>query len=269
MSSGVRFLTAVALSATTLVVLAVNARSARATEVDLLLALATDVSSSVDGTNFRLQREGYSAAITSPRVIEAIRSGRLGRIAICYIEWSGVGEQKVLIDWTVIQDAASASRFVRELAKKPRTYNGSTSVSGAIDFATNQIERAPFKAMRSVIDVAGDGDSSNSGREVTLARDEAIMKGITINALLILTQNQLFSRDPSPFGPNRSAYHTGHLEHYYRYNVIGGPSAFVMVAIDSVSFDEVIIRKFVSEITAYPATRSVAGATKGTGQAAR
>ena len=124
MSSGVRFLTAVALSATTLVVLAVNARSARATEVDLLLALATDVSNSVDGTNFRLQREGYSAAITSPRIIEAIRSGRLGRIAICYIEWSGVGEQKVLIDWTVIQDAASASRFVSELAKKPRAYSG-------------------------------------------------------------------------------------------------------------------------------------------------
>ena len=34
-------------------------------------------------------------------------------------------------------------------------------------------------------------------------------------------------------------------------------------------FDEVIIRKFVSEIAAYPATRTVAGATKGTGQAAR
>ncbi|MGZ9073767.1 MAG: DUF1194 domain-containing protein, partial [Rhodoplanes sp.] len=98
--------------------------------------------------------------------------------------------------------------------------------------------------------------------------NKRLSKGITINALLVLTQDQLLSRDPSPFGPNASAYHTGHLEHYYRYNVIGGPSAFVMVAIDYVPFTEAIIRKFVAEITTFPVTRTVAGATKGAGQAA-
>ena len=52
--------------------------SARATEVDLLLALAADVSRSVDQQKFNLQRDGYAAAITNPKVIQAIRSGRLG-----------------------------------------------------------------------------------------------------------------------------------------------------------------------------------------------
>src|SRR5690606_41956945 len=64
----------------------------------------SDVSRSVDAQKFQLQREGYAAAITNPRVLEAIGAGRHGRVAICYIEWSGAGNQKVVIDWTVIRD---------------------------------------------------------------------------------------------------------------------------------------------------------------------
>ncbi len=64
--------------------------AARAAEqVDLLLVLASDVSRSVDTRKFELQRQGYAAALSNPRVIEAIRSGPHGRIAICFVEWSG------------------------------------------------------------------------------------------------------------------------------------------------------------------------------------
>ena len=64
--------------AMTAAVLVINSTiSTWATEVDLLLALAADVSRSVDQQKFNLQRKGYAAAITNPRVIEAIRSGRL------------------------------------------------------------------------------------------------------------------------------------------------------------------------------------------------
>src|SRR5712692_9108856 len=89
---------AIALSALAAVVL-----PARATEpVDLLLVLAADVSRSVDQPKFQLQREGYAAAISDRRVLDAIRSGRSGRIAILFLEWSGLGNQKVVIDWTPI-----------------------------------------------------------------------------------------------------------------------------------------------------------------------
>ena len=71
-------------------------------------------------------------------MIEAIQSGRLGRIAICYIEWSGIGNQRVLIDWTVIEDAASAQRFAVQLAEAPRSFFSRTSISGGIDFAMRQ-----------------------------------------------------------------------------------------------------------------------------------
>ena len=49
--------------------------------VDLLLVLAADVSRSVDQQKFQLQREGYAAAITDPRVLNPIRPGLTGRIA--------------------------------------------------------------------------------------------------------------------------------------------------------------------------------------------
>jgi hypothetical protein len=42
--------------------------------VDLLLVLAADVSRSVDVDKFKLQREGYAAALNDSRVINAITS---------------------------------------------------------------------------------------------------------------------------------------------------------------------------------------------------
>src|SRR6201989_3011380 len=85
--------------------------AARAQEpVDLLLVLASDVSRSVDTRKFELQRQGYAAALSNPRVVEALRSGPHGKIAICFVEWSGQSSQKLVIDWTIVSDAASARK---------------------------------------------------------------------------------------------------------------------------------------------------------------
>jgi hypothetical protein len=253
MWGAIRFLAGIILIAASFI--AQNAMSACATEVDLLLALAADVSGSVDDQKFALQREGYSAAITSPRVIEAIRSGGLGRIAVCYIEWSGLGNQKVLIDWTVIQDAASAHRFAGQLDQAPRAFFGHTSVSGGIDFAMRQIKRARFGAKRRVIDVSGDGDDDNSGGDVTLVRDKVLAEGITINALVVSEDQPLVWEDGS-------VYPGDDLERYYREKIIGGPSAFVMVARDHPSFGQALITKMVAEIASLPITHASVNATK-------
>src|ERR1700738_9599 len=58
-----------------------------AERVDLHLVLAADVSGSMEEAKFDLQRCGYAAAFPSPRVIEAIRGGPSGRIAVALIEW--------------------------------------------------------------------------------------------------------------------------------------------------------------------------------------
>jgi Protein of unknown function (DUF1194) len=57
--------------------------------VDLLLVLAADSSRSVDAVKFQLQRSGYAAAFSNPRVIDAIRGGPSRRIAVTFVEWSG------------------------------------------------------------------------------------------------------------------------------------------------------------------------------------
>src|SRR5262249_32248252 len=106
-----------------------------AEEVDLLLVLSSDVSRSVDAQKFNLQRDGYASAIINPRVIQAIRSGSLGKIGVSFVEWSGVGAQRIVIDWTVIRDEATAKDFSAQIIEAPRAFADRTSISGGIDFA--------------------------------------------------------------------------------------------------------------------------------------
>jgi len=225
-----------------LIVLALlSAPAALAAEpVDLLLVLSSDVSRSVDHPKFLLQREGYAAAVSNPQVLDAIKSGPYGKIALSFVEWSGYGAQKVVIDWMAVDGAATARKFGDQLVELPRSFADRTSISGGIDFSAAQLAKSPFEAARRTIDVSGDG-TNNAGREVRLARDEALAKGITINGLVILSERQM------PW----NAEHTnppGGLENYYRENVIGGPGAFVMVAEDFQSFGRAIIKKMIAEI---------------------
>lgn len=226
-----------------LIVLAViaTAQVARAAEqVDLLLVLASDVSRSVDHAKFQLQREGYAAAVADKRVIEAITAGRHRRIALAFVEWSGVTAQRVVIDWTVIDGPDAARRFGDQLIELPRSFAERTSISGGIDFSLSLLERAPYEAPRQTIDVSGDG-TNNSGRDVSLARDEAVAKGATINGLVILSDRPMIW-NPEHTNP------PGGLEYYYRSNVVGGPGAFVMVAEDFNSFGQAIVKKLIAEI---------------------
>jgi len=211
-------------------------------QVDLLLVLASDVSRSVDAAKFKLQRDGYVAAISNPRVIEAIQSGPRGRIAVCFVEWSGVGAQKVVIDWTMIDGAKAAQDFASQLDEAQRSFADRTSISGGIDFAMTQLEHAPFQATRRTIDVSGDG-TNNSGRDVTAARDDAVAQGVTINGLVILSEQPL-SWSPEHTNP------PGGLEAYYRNNVVGGPNSFVMVAENFQAFSRAILNKLVAEVAA-------------------
>jgi hypothetical protein len=132
-----------------------------AERVDLLLVLAADVSRSMDETKFRLQRSGYAAAFSNPRVIEAIRGGPSGRIAVAFVEWSGPLSQTVVIDWTVIGNDKTARRFGDRVVEAPRAFADSTSISAGIDFAMTQLDRAPYQAHRRVIDVSGDDYRTN------------------------------------------------------------------------------------------------------------
>src|SRR6185436_13865614 len=171
-------------------------------------------------------------------------SGPNRRIAVCFLEWATAGQQNVVIDWTVIDDGEAARSFGDKLVELPRSFAGSTSISNAIDFSVTQLERAPFKAERRVIDISGDGNN-NSGRSVVDARDDALAKGITINALVILT----------PLAESFRPEHTnppGGLEKYFQDNVIGGPGSFTVPAEGHAAFGRSLTKKLIREIAELP-----------------
>lgn len=216
----------------------------RAEEVDLQLVLAADVSRSVDAEEFALQREGYASAFSDPRVLRAIRSGKLGRIAVCFLEWSGEWAQQVIVDWTVIRDEASAEDFAAALLVPPRPFADRTAIGAAIDYAVAQFARSGFSGARRTIDVSGDGTNTN-GKLPSVARDQALAQGIVINALVIL------SPVPMPWNP----FHThppGGLANYFREHVAGGPGSFVLVVEDFQSFAYAIANKLIREIAEAP-----------------
>jgi hypothetical protein len=222
--------------------LVTGGRAARADDgrVDLLLVLAADVSRSVNERKFKLQREGYAAALVDPRVLRAIADGPLGRIAIVFVEWGSEFEQFVSVDWMVITGETEARKMSSLILGAPRPFWGRTSISSAIDYSMSLLARTPLKADRQVIDVSGDG-TNNSGRDVTVARDTAVEQGVTINGLVILSETPLITNPAHTHPP-------GGLTAYYENNVIGGPGAFVVEANGFEQFGESLAKKLVREI---------------------
>jgi len=217
---------------------------ARAEDVDVALVLVTDVSRSIDDSEFKLEKDGYATAFADPKVLQAIQGGPNGRIAVAYLEFASSFEVKTVLDWRVIRDQASADDFTARLAQAPRSFWGRTAISAGIDQAVQLFAEAGLSATRRVIDVCGDG-TNNAGREITDARDDAIKAGITINGLAIINDHPVswtFAHVQPPGG----------LAHYYRENVTGGPGSFVLEVHDFHTFGEAMIRKLVSEIATAP-----------------
>jgi hypothetical protein len=201
------------------------------TTVDLQLVLAVDTSGSVNQTRFELQRRGYAAAFRHERVLNAIRSGSTGSIAVTMVQWTGPWLQVHALPWTLLKDRATTQTFADAIDETPRQlFSGGTSISGAIDYSMKLFGGSGFKALKRVIDVSGDG-SNNRGRSVTEARNEAVAAGIVINGLPIL------ALEP-------------YLDRYYFEHVIGGPGSFMIPAETYEAFADAVLRKLVLEIAA-------------------
>jgi hypothetical protein len=209
---------------------------------DLLLVLSADVSRSVDDEKFKLQREGYAAAISDRLVVRIMQAGLHGRIALSFVEWAGVGNVSTIVPWAVIGSAAEAETFAARVLTAPRMFRDRTSISTGIDYAVRMFDSAPAVADRRVIDISGDG-THNSGRDVTVARDEAVAKGITVNGIAIL------SAVPLPFNPSHT-HPPGGLLKYFEDNVIGGQGAFALAADGFPAFGQAIRQKLIKEIAA-------------------
>ncbi len=211
--------------------------------VDLELVLAADGSGSIDDDELKLQREGYAAAIVHPRVLGAIRGGFHQRIALAVVEWGGPYSQHTIVDWHLIDGEASAQIFATKLLAAPRAAESYNSISEAIAYSTNLIETNGYAGKRKIIDISGDGPQIG-GRPLAEIRAAAVLRGITINALVVY----------KPGGLNTGPLGEPLVEHYSR-DVIGGRGAFVEVAEGRDQFAAAILKKMILEIAETPEKR--------------
>jgi hypothetical protein len=213
------------------------APSASAAEpVDVELVLAVDVSLSMSPTELNIQRDGYAAALTDDRVLQAIADGVHGKIAVTYFEWAGTTSHHVIVPWTIIANKADAERVAAKLSAQPANSARRTSIAAALDFGADLFAESQFPGTKRVIDISGDGPN-NQGEPVEMARDFVIGQGITINGLPLMTT-----------GGFSSTYDVTNLDQYYTDCVIGGPGAFMIPVNDWSQFPEAIRRKLVLEL---------------------
>jgi hypothetical protein len=204
--------------------------------VDVEVALAVDVSYSMDPEEQALQREGYMAAITSREFMHAVSQGMHGRIAMTYFEWAGMHHRQIIVPWRVIDGPETADAFAADIGRARYTRASRTSISGAMLFAMPLFEGSGYRGVRRVVDISGDG-VNNNGPPVTLTRDEVLAKGITINGLPIMLKR-----------PNPGTLDIENLDIYYEDCVIGGPGAFVIPIRERDQFKDAIRTKLVLEI---------------------
>jgi hypothetical protein len=218
---------------------------AHSEDVDVALVLVTDVSRSIDDSEFKLEKDGYANAFTSQKVLDAIQGGPARQIAVAYVEFAAGFEVRTVLDWTLIRDRASAQAFVDRLSAAPRSFHGRTAIGAGIEQAMQLLAEIGVHPARRVIDVCGDG-TTNNGPDVTMSRDDAVKAGVTINGLAIINDRPVSWSSAHVQPP-------GGLANYYRENVTGGPASFVLEVHNFSAFSEAMTRKLVQEIAVGPA----------------
>ena len=221
------------------------APAATEAKVDVELILAVDVSYSMDMDELAIQREGYAQAIVSKEFLQALKTGPNGKIAVTYFEWAASSDQKIIIPWRVIDGPETADAVANEIMRTPIRRASRTSISGAINFAMPLFEENPYRGLRRVIDISGDGPNNN-GSPVTVARDAAVEKGVIINGLPIMVKE-----------PSYSTMDIDNLDLYYEDCVIGGPGSFVVTIKDRDKFKEAIRTKLLLEVAGRTPERPV------------
>lgn len=204
--------------------------------VDVELVLAVDVSLSMSPMELEIQRDGYAAALTDNRVLQAIADGAHGKIAVTYFEWAGITSHHVIVPWTTIANRADAERVAAQLSARPANSARRTSIAAALAFGADLFAESQYRGMKRVIDISGDGPN-NQGEPVENARNAVIEQGIVINGLPLMTR-----------GGFSSVYDVTNLDQYYTDCVIGGPGAFMIPVNDWSQFPEAVRRKLVLEL---------------------
>jgi Ca-activated chloride channel family protein len=216
-------------SAAIVIFIMLPTQSTAQTACSIALVLAQDVSTSVDSSDFHLQKKGLAEAFRDMEVINLIKN-LPGGISVTLTQWSGQNDQQLAIVWNDIKTIKDAHNFANKVENDKRMWARSLTATGnALLHADHLLRSNPTPCNRHVIDLSSDG-RSNSGLDASLIADEIATKGITINALVIT--NQDISLIP-----------------YFQQNIIRGAGSFVQPATSYRDYATAIKQKLIRELT--------------------
>lgn len=203
--------------------------------VDIAVVVSLDRSESIDAGEAEAQIKGLIYTLGDQRFLNAVGSGRHGRIGLSVVTWSSFGRHNEILPWQIIAGADDARQaaaiLARDFERERHIVHGTqTDVAMGIEIGAAAMERLPWPAEQRVINMVGDG-VSNIGRVAFLDRDAALARGITINALITAQGSAIRV-----------------LTEYFRREVIGGPTSFVQLANGEEDFAEAMLRKMLLEI---------------------
>ncbi|MEM7439400.1 MAG: DUF1194 domain-containing protein [Pseudomonadota bacterium] len=200
--------------------------AAPAPACNVALALAIDVSGSVDAAEFSLQMNGLADALRDGLVADALVSEQA---MVTLVQWSGKSRQRVSIPWRAISSAEDAEVLAAEVETVGRSWrNFSTGIGEVMAFSANLFAQVP-QCKRKVIDISGDG-KSNEGAPPEDIREALAFAGFQINGLAIETDE-------------------AELAEYYRDFVMAGDGSFVISATGFEDYPEKIRKKLIREVT--------------------
>lgn len=214
---------------TVAIITAATAPRAEAETCGTALALALDISSSVNSEEYAIQKDGLAAALRHPKVAEVIRNAA-GPTQIAVYEWSGWQQQDMIAGWTRLRSEADLAALATRIEAHERRYaEFSTAIGMALTFGADLFRRLPQPCARHVIDVSGDG-VNNEGLSEQEARADPAMARIIINGLVIK------GASPDP-------------EQHYKEEVIQGPGSFAMIARNGFEdYPDLILGKLLREL---------------------
>lgn len=196
-------------------------------ECRLALALAVDVSRSIDAQDYVIQTDGLAAAL-SDRDVRAAIFGPEGKVALAIYYWSGRGYQDLVQPWVLLDSPEALDAAIWEIRRTPRPESPlSTALGEALSYGLDLMSDAP-DCDRRVIDVAGDG-RNNDGVSVARTYEREDFTGIVVNGLAV-------------------GEHEADIVEYYSEELIRGPGSFVEVARHQTDYPEAIRRKLLREL---------------------
>jgi len=199
------------------------------TRADLALLLAIDGSASVGYDEFDLIARATGRALCGTDAAAAlVGEDRVTWAAV--LLFSGPASQALTVGWTRLDSGAALFEFSQSVTDMSRVVRpGTTALGSALLAADAAFSRLPGRALRKVLDIAGDGRSNDGPRPAPI-RDRLVAGGLIINGLCVLHEE-----------PDLVASYTR--------EVVGGPGAFALATPDLAGFEAAMTRKLTREAT--------------------